>query len=254
MGKYLNIHYNEKIEYSELLQIILDHYKDLEINLSSMDADKLKNKLISEDITQPLFIINDEQGEIKFDISKEDIKKIIEENNEDENCKLIEVTFGEMIELKYEIKTEDKEKTQDDNLQIIINSQNELLNIEREKRKFTILQKNRALDEAEKEKNKTAIVAGICALSTIAAILYKQDINQLFKIETNTLNSWESLKKYFHDIGPFTTTVITITTAFINKYFKKRKKYKQAKNELYDLDKSLENNETTGSKIYVKTK
>ena len=118
---------------------------------------------------------------------------------------------------------------------------NELLKIEREKRKFTILQRERAMSEAQKGKNRSAFMAGACILGAAVAVYFNgQDPNQVIQHELNSIYSWESLGKYMQDLGPLTTLLSVATAGFISKYCKYSKKFQDIKHQFEDYNASLE--------------
>ena len=125
------------------------------------------------------------------------------------------------------------------------NSNDELTRIAREKRKFTILQRERAMNDAQRAKNRSAIMAGICILGAAVAIYFNgQDVNQVLQHELNAIYSWNALGQYIQDLGPLTTLLSAGAGGFIAKYFKNSRKLKQAQNEFIDFNNSLENTNT----------
>lgn len=127
---------------------------------------------------------------------------------------------------------------QDDSMQ-------QLARMEREKRKFTILQRERAMSDAQKAKNRSALLAGVCILGAAAAVYFNgQDINQVLQHELNAIYSWEALGQYLQDLGPMTTLLAAGAGGFIAKYFKNSRKFKQAQQEFVDFNASLENTNT----------
>ncbi len=135
------------------------------------------------------------------------------------------------------------------------NSQDELVRIEREKRKFTILQRERAMSDAQRGKNRSAIMAGLCILGAAIAIYFNgQDVNQVLQNELNAIYSWEALGQYIQNLGPLTTLLSAGAGGFIAKYFKDSKKFKKAQNEFVDFNKSLENAQTLGGNEDVKSR
>ena len=112
----------------------------------------------------------------------------------------------------------------------------------KEKRKFTILQRERAMSESQKGKNRSAIMAGLCILGATVAVYFNgQDVHQVLQHELNAIYSWEALGQYIQDLGPLTTLLAAGAGGFIAKYFKHSKKFKQAQNEFIDFNNSLEN-------------
>ena len=119
--------------------------------------------------------------------------------------------------------------------------QQELAQMGREKRKFTILQRERAMNDAQKAKNRSAIMAGLCILGAAVAVYFNgQDINTVLQHELNAIYSWEALGQYLQDLGPLTTLLAAGAGGFIAKYFKNSRKLKQAQNEFIDFNNSLE--------------
>ena len=127
----------------------------------------------------------------------------------------------------------------------------------REKRKFTILQRERAMSEAQKGKNRSAIMAGLCILGAAVAVYFNgQDAQQVLEHELNVIYSWKALGQYVQDLGPLTTLLAASTCGFIAKYFKYSRKFKQAQNEFIDFNNSLEsvNTEELGGNENAKSR
>lgn len=124
------------------------------------------------------------------------------------------------------------------------NSMQELARMEREKRRFTILQRERAMNDAQRAKNRSAILAGVCILGAAVAVYFNgQDINQVLQHELNAIYSWEALGQYLQDIGPMTTILAAGAGTFFAKYLKNSRKFKKAQQEFVDFNASLENAE-----------
>lgn len=133
--------------------------------------------------------------------------------------------------------------------------QEELARMARENRKFTILQRERAMSDAQKAKNRSAIMAGICILGAAVATYFNgQDINTVLQHELNAIYSWEALGQYLQDLGPMTTMLAAGAGAFVAKYFKNSRKFKQAQNEFIDFNASLENTQTLGGNENAKSR
>lgn len=135
-----------------------------------------------------------------------------------------------------------------------VTPEEELAKMARENRKFTILQRERAMSDAQKARNKSAIMAGVCILGAAVAAFNGQDVNTVLQHELDSIYSWEALGQYFQDLGPLTTMLCASTGAFINKYFKNSKKFKQAQNEFIDFNASLENTQTLGGNENAKSR
>jgi len=145
---------------------------------------------------------------------------------------------------------------------VVVNSQptkmtpeEELAKMARENRKFTILQRERAMSDAQKAKNRSAIMAGLCILGVSVAVYFNgQDINTVLQHELNAIYSWEALGQYLQDLGPLTTLLSAGAGGFIAKYFKNSRKFKQAQNEFVDFNASLENAQTLGGNENAKSR
>ena len=139
--------------------------------------------------------------------------------------------------------TEKNSKTT--NVEPLLVKDEELVKMTRERRRFTILQRERAMSEAQKGKNRSAIMAGVCILGAIASLCFNdQDINLVLRHELDAIYSWEALGKYIQDLGPLTTLLSASAAKFTVDYFKNSKKLKNAQHEFEDFNASLENNKT----------
>jgi hypothetical protein len=169
------------------------------------------------------------------------------------NEELLNIQNQNGIDIKKHLQpTEEKTQQQSQSIQfesglqtLKINPQQELAKMAREKRKFTILQRERAMSEAQKGKNRSAIAAGLCILGGVAVTYFNvnfngQNIQQVLQHELNAIYSWEALGQYIQDLGPLTTLLSACAGGFISKYLKHSKKFKQAQNEFIDFNNSLE--------------
>ena len=135
------------------------------------------------------------------------------------------------------------------------NPQDELVRMANEKRKFTILQRERAMSDTQKSKNRAAIMAGVCILGAAVSVYFNgQDIDKILQHELNAIYSWEALGQYFQDLGPLTSLLSAGAGGFIAKYLKKSKKLKQVQNEFVDFNNSLENEQILGGNENVKSR
>ena len=124
-----------------------------------------------------------------------------------------------------------------------ITPEEELARMARENRRFTILQRERAMSEAQRNRNRSAIMAGVCILGAAAAVYFNgQDVNQILQEELNAIYSWEALGQYLKDLGPLATYLSACTGGFIAKHMRDSRKYKKLQNEFIDFNASLENN------------
>ena len=278
----LDLNYNGSIQYFDLRQIIFDYYENVKgIKLGSISIDYLHEKLVSEYQTQPFFIRNDKFGETRFDIPKEEIQEIVKEYITSKGCELTsELEYADNVMFKYKKL---KKKEQEKNTEEIINTgdeplelsqveevspvespeestivvYDELTKMAREKRKFTILQRERAMNEAQQGKTRSAVMAGLCILGTIVSVYFNdQDVHQAIYNELNSIYSWEALGRYIQDLGPLTTLLIAGAGGFISNYLKHSRKLKKAQHELEDFNASLENSsfEELGGNEHVRTR
>lgn len=119
-------------------------------------------------------------------------------------------------------------------------SADKLLQMAREQRKFTILQRERAMSEAQKGKNRSALMAGICMLGAATALYFKNmDTTTVIQHELEALRSWKGMGQYLQDLGPLTTVLVAGAAGFIGKYFKYSKKFKKAQNEFIDMNNAM---------------
>lgn len=151
---------------------------------------------------------------------------------------------------QYEIDIERKEKNND--VQLTIEQEPTNQNF---KRTFSILKRERQMNDAKRAKNKAAIMAGICILGASVAFYFNnQDLSAVISHELNAIYSWEALGQYLNDLGPLTTLLSVGTAGFISKYLKNSKKLKQAQNDFEDFNNSLENEQIKGDDYDAKTR
>lgn len=151
---------------------------------------------------------------------------------------------------QYEIDIERKEKNND--VQLTIEQEPTNQNF---KRTFSILKRERQMNDAKRSKNKAAIMAGICILGASVAFYFNnQDLSAVISHELNAIYSWEALGQYLNDLGPLTTLLSVGAAGFISKYLKNSKKLKQAQNDFEDFNNSLENEQIKGDDYDAKTR
>ncbi len=151
---------------------------------------------------------------------------------------------------QYEIDIERKEKNND--VQLTIEQEPTNQNF---KRTFSILKRERQMNNAKRAKNKAAIMAGICILGASVAFYFNnQDLSAVISHELNAIYSWEALGQYLNDLGPLTTLLSVGAAGFISKYLKNSKKLKQAQNDFEDFNNSLENEQIKGDDYDAKTR
>jgi len=123
----------------------------------------------------------------------------------------------------------------------------ETAKISRENRKFEIIRRERAMNDAQKARNSSAIMAGLCILGAATSLYFNgTDINTTLQHLLDSVYSWESLGLYLQNLGPLTTLLAASAGTFVAKYFKNSKKLNQAKNEFIDFNATLEDTQILG--------
>ena len=265
----LNLALDGNMDYADLRQMIFDYYKENNgIELGSISIDYLQRKLTGEENTQPFFIKYDKNGETRFDISKEEITEILKLYLAKDNYELIDLDFKNTVCFKYkeaeqnlviennqnieqtneEVKTvevETKLTNEEVSVKPIPVKEDTLERMAREKRKFTILQRERAMTEAQRGKNQSAIMAGICILGAMVSMHFNnQDPQVIIQHELDSIYSWQALAQYIKDLGPLTTWLSASAVSFIGRYFSHSEKFRKAHNEFIDFNSSLEKENT----------
>mgnify|MGYP004689837485 CR=1 FL=1 len=121
-----------------------------------------------------------------------------------------------------------------------VNSDQELVKMAKEQRKFTILQRERAMNNEQIAKNRSALLAGACLIGACVSV-YFNDVNmqQVIQHELNSIYSWQALGQYLSDLGPLTTLLSASAGGFIAKYFQHSRKFKDIQNQFIDMNNSL---------------
>ena len=111
------------------------------------------------------------------------------------------------------------------------------LNIKGKKgRKFTISNIRKDMNNYEKEKNRSAVMAGLCILgAAAAAYFHNQDATQVVSNELNSLYSLDVIGQYIDNIGEVTTLLSAGALGFVAKYLVDSKKLKKAQQQLQNL-------------------
>ena len=151
---------------------------------------------------------------------------------------------------------EPEEKKKEDNpLHVYDDATIELARMEQENRRFGILKRERAMTDEQRKRNRASIMAGVCILGAATAVYFNgQDVHQVLQHELNAIYSWEALGQYIKDLGPLTTLLAASAGAFIAKYVKHSRKYKEAQNEFIDYHNSLEGNIELGGEENDRTR
>lgn len=138
---------------------------------------------------------------------------------------------------------------------IELSPEEELTQMAREDRKFTILQRERAMSDAQKAKLKSALIAGGCFLgASINSHFSGLNFNTVMQQQLELAYSWDTLGAYVKDLGPMTTMLTVSGAVFFAKYFADSNKFKKAQNEFIDFNASLENTETLGGNENARTR
>lgn len=130
----------------------------------------------------------------------------------------------------------------------------ELVEIARENRRFIIVQKERAMNDAQRDRNRAAIMAGLWILGTVAAIYFNdQEINTVLQNGLNSIYSWEALGQCLHELGPLTTLLFAGTGRFLAKFSKYSRKFIKAR-DAFNAAITLENDQTLGGNEDAKSR
>lgn len=129
----------------------------------------------------------------------------------------------------------------------------ELLKMARENRRFTILQRERTIDNLKKSKNRSAMIAATLVLSELAIALVSEQSNyQLWLNKIHLSNSW--MNNLVLDVGPLLALISISAGVFMANYFRNSKKLKQAQEEFIDFNASLENTQDLGGNDNAKSR
>lgn len=108
--------------------------------------------------------------------------------------------------------------------------------------RYTILKKERDLDDKRRARNRSAIGAGLCILGAAAAIQFGgQDPSIAIQHELDAIYSWQALGQYIQDLGPLVSTLSACAGGFIVQCFHRAEKFRQARNDLINYNSSIEN-------------
>lgn len=269
------IPFNGKMNYEDLRNIIFDFYKTIYgIELNSISIGYLIDYLKNDNNKQHFFIINTDGHESRFTIPKDDIIRMLVRFLNEKGYGVKSIDFKELVEFEYvtikaknfklseiadnfhnkdDITREESPIFHDEDSSI--NEENfepiyespveELARMAREDRKFTILQRERAMTDAERARTRSAVLAGMCILGAAATIYFSgQDVTQVLQNEVKAIYSWEALAQYIKDLGPLKTLLTSAAGVFVARYFRNSRRLRQAQNEFIDFNSSLEISET----------
>ena len=76
-------------------------------------------------------------------------------------------------------------------------------------RRFEILKRENAIDEAQRRRHRDAMFIGICSVATLVSILVSnpeilsgsfEEVNRMIQLQIDSLSSYDTLKQYFQEI------------------------------------------------------
>ena len=103
-------------------------------------------------------------------------------------------------------------------------------------RRFEILRRERAMDDASRASRRYAIIGGVFALATCALVLTNPNLSvETLQTEINALWSYEAFRQYAEDLGP--ATLVTITGAIASAIASVRERFnaRRLERELNDM-------------------
>ncbi len=107
-------------------------------------------------------------------------------------------------------------------------------------RRWSVKQRVQAQDVPQKNKNESAIKAGLCMLAAVALMMLKgQDLNQSVQNEFNALNN--TAGQNLPNIGPIATLLTACAGSFMMKYLKDTNMIKQMQGSLENYNMSMMN-------------
>ena len=268
----LFIYYPAIIDYDKLRSIVIKHYKEKKgITLKSIVSTDYWPAYYSGDkVAQPFFAKDDEFGESRFHINEEEMNAILTEYLAELGYDLKSLWFDDKVRFIYqpnkELKkakvepkvenpfvggTKNDEPTKEPKEEEVKPEAHtetpveELARMAREGRRFNILQRERAMNDAQRARNRAAIMAGLCMLGAAAGVLFNgQDPSVVIQHELSSIYSWEALVQYLQDLGPATTLLTAGAVGFITRYIRHNRRFRDAQHQFEDFNASLENNNT----------
>ena len=119
----------------------------------------------------------------------------------------------------------------------------ELLEIQNERRKFTIFQREKVSPDESKKKTISSIIAATCILSASIEIYFNDlNTNETVRHELNSIYSIETLKQYFQNLDQICTLLSISAGTFVIKTFKYSEKYKEIIYQFENLNLLLQKN------------
>ncbi len=117
----------------------------------------------------------------------------------------------------------------------------ELLEIQNERKKFTIFQREKVASDESKKKTISSIMAATCILNASIEIYFGDlNANEAIKHELNSIYSWETLKQYFQNLDQICTLLGISAGTFVTKSFKYSKKYREIMHQFENMNSLLQ--------------
>ena len=134
-----------------------------------------------------------------------------------------------------------------------LNELRELNQYNREQRRFEILQRERAVTREEKNRRNFAIIAGTSFLATSLLVMNNSiDSSIIMQYEMESLYSFESLRKYYNDLGPATILALTTSLVSMMRSIRSNIRLRRLRDEQEDFSNSLEMSNQEEENIYVR--
>ena len=101
-------------------------------------------------------------------------------------------------------------------------------------RHFTIVAKEKELDQAASRRGRNAVMAGACIMAAAGAALL-HDANIMVSVE-QMLSSWEGFAQTFIDMGPVSNVLTASASLFMARYFRRTREYHKIENQIQNLN------------------
>ena len=101
-------------------------------------------------------------------------------------------------------------------------------------RHFTIVAKEKELDQAASRRGRNAVMAGACIMAAAGAALL-HDANIMVSVE-QMLSSWEGFAQTFIDMGPISNVLTASASLFMARYFRRTREYHKIENQIQNLN------------------
>lgn len=101
-------------------------------------------------------------------------------------------------------------------------------------RHFTIVAKEKELDQTASRRGRNAVMAGACIMAAAGAALL-HDANIMVSVE-QMLSSWEGFAQTFIDMGPISNVLTASASLFMARYFRRTREYHKIENQIQKLN------------------